>query len=307
MKIRKIILLSMIFIILGIIIYVAYLGYKITNTIEETYRDTELKQRNDRIPNTGDKLISVLLLGIEQRGLDDAENIDDPGRSDAILLLLFNTNTGKITALSIPRDTRVHLQKEDYAKLTDVYAYGPEVSITLIEDLLKFPVDYYIAFSEKAFADFIDMMGGVTIDVKKENAERMEVIDEGKQRLDGNTTLYYIRFRNDSEGDFGRMSRLQQVIDTTMHQAINIKTFIHLNRYINIVKQNIRHNIPMDSMKKEAPHLTSCSPDNFEKLSMEGKNVEIDSLWYVIPKFDNLLNIRKKLRLELKESKDRHD
>ncbi|MFW6104017.1 MAG: hypothetical protein ACOC59_03010, partial [Bacteroidota bacterium] len=72
MKIRKIILLSVIFLVLGIIIYAAYLGYKITNTFKETYRDTELMQRDDRIPNTGDKLISVLLLGIEQRGLDNA-------------------------------------------------------------------------------------------------------------------------------------------------------------------------------------------------------------------------------------------
>ncbi|MGM0497762.1 MAG: LCP family protein [Bacteroidota bacterium] len=307
MKISRIILLSLLVIIIAAILYGVYAYRGTVDVWKETYRETEEIRRNKNIPETGEDLISVLVLGIDREGLKGTDGMDDPGRSDAVLLLLVNTKTGKITALSIPRDLRVETRPERFEKLSHAYVYGPEVSMSVIENLFKIPVDYYIAFNYKTFADIVDLMGKIKIDADESIASKTEGIDEGPQRMSGETALFYVRFRNDDEGDFMRMKRQQQVIDAVISQAIKPHTIMNTGRFFDLAKKNIRHNIPPDFLHNRGRELISISPDKSEKLVLEIQNVEIDSLWYAIPKRKNFKEVQFKLQSEVENSKDQPD
>ncbi|MFO8234715.1 MAG: LCP family protein [Bacteroidales bacterium] len=302
MKISRILFRLLIVIVVSIITFITYIGIQSAHTWKDTYHTTDKKQLFEDISENSENLITILLMGIDTQGL--ATN-NHKGRSDANILMLLNLQTGKITAVSIPRDTRVELHPGRYEKLGHAYMYSPELSIKVVEGLLQFPVNFYIAVNEKAFGNIIDAIGGIEIDAEKVVASKKDNIKEGDQRMNGKTTLDYIRFRNDDkhEGDFGRMRRQQQVVDAILHQALKPKIFINSNKLFKIAKDNIRHNIPTKIIRTKGCDLLSISPDNFEKITLQGRNYEVDSIWYVIPDRQNLIDVRKELRIEFEKSK----
>ncbi len=286
-------------IIVSVVVYSIYAYRGILNTWEETYRELKDYERDKSVPQPREEVISILLLVIDQEGLRGEGDMDKPGRSDAVLLCVLNIKTGTVTALSIPRDLRVRIAPGRYDKLNHAYAYGPEVSIVVIEDLLKFPVDYYIAFNYKAFGDIIDIMGGVRIEPDQSITSATNRIDEGFQRMDGETAMFYVRFRSDHEGDFGRIRRQQQVVEAMIRQAVNPRTFINIGGFSRVAGENMRHNIPKEFIFSHWRDLISLRGGEFEKIALEGFGVTIDSLWYFIPNRLHLLEVRERLRSEI--------
>ena len=54
--------------------------------------------------------INIMIMGVGRRN-------DDVGRSDTLMVLTYNPNEQKASLLSLPRDTRVHIEKNDYDKI----------------------------------------------------------------------------------------------------------------------------------------------------------------------------------------------
>lgn len=281
--------------ILAVALYGTYIFIQSTETWEATFSETD---NQHAIPEkTGADFVSVLFLGLDENDLRE-------GRSDFIMFTLLNLETGKITAISIPRDSRIEITPDKPEKLNHAYTYSPETAMNTVEQILNFPIDYYMALNLNAFKDFIDIIGGIEIDAEK----RIEfnddiVIDKGKQQMDGKTALSYVRFRQDNEGDFGRMRRQQQVLDAIMDQVINIKTVSNINDFFELAEQNIRHNIPLDSLLSNAPGLTNISVDKFKRERLTGDNTQIDSLWYVELDSTKLEQVRHDIRTEHSSTK----
>lgn len=299
MKPSRILLFAFVTLVLITSVYSIFVYKGFVTAWNETYRELTGHKRVEDVPEIREKIVSVLLLVIDQEGLRVEDDMDRPGRSDVILFCVLNMETGKITLLSIPRDLRVRIGPGKFEKLNHAYAYGPEYSINIIEDLLKFPVNYYIAFNYKAFDELIDLTGGIRIIPDKAIASRTKRIDEGFQRMDGETAMFYVRFRSDHEGDMGRIRRQQQVAEAVMKQSINLHTFLNSGRLFDLAKNNLRHNIPWEFAGEHGRKILSFKGADFEKISMQGYGVTIDSLWYFIPNRLQLLDIREKLRSEL--------
>src|SRR5690606_36954408 len=74
------------------------------------------------------------------------------------------------------------------------------------------------------FESIVDVAfpNGVEINVQKEMSKEIGVtLTPGKKRLNGKELLGYARFRADSEGDFGRVARQQEVISTLKEEAVH--------------------------------------------------------------------------------------
>ncbi len=297
----KILIFIFLGITLSVVVYSIYAYRGFLSTWKDTYREVKIYEKDTNIPETGEKIVSILLFVIDQEGLRVEGDMDKPGRSDVVLFCVLNMETGKITLLSIPRDLRVRIGPGKFEKLNHAYAYGPEYSINIIEDLLKFPVNYYIAFNYKAFDELIDLTGGIRIIPDKAIASRTNRIDEGFQRMDGEKAMFYVRFRSDHEGDMGRIRRQQQVAEAIMKQSINLHTFFNSGRLFDLAKNNLRHSIPWEFAGEHGREILSFKGADFEKITMEGYGVTIDSLWYFIPNRLQLLDIREKLRSELND------
>lgn len=161
----------------------------------------------------------LLLLGVDQRP-------GDKGRSDVMLLVSLMPEKGRISVLSIPRDTQVELRGRP-DKLNAAYAYGGiEMAREAVERLLGIEVAHVAAINFEGFAAVIDALGGVTVTVPhdmhyEDPYQDLHIhLKAGSQVLDGKHALQFVRFRADGRGDFGRMERQQALLRALQEQYL---------------------------------------------------------------------------------------
>ena len=180
-------------------------------------------------PWNGKERVNILLLGIDQR---DGEK-DKGYRTDTMMVLTLDPTTMEAGILSIPRDmwvpipgfkdTNYRINTANF--LGDNYDYpggGVALARKTVENFLGVRIHYAARVNFTAFENFIDRLGGITIDVPEDIYDpeyptddyRTELfsLSKGTQTLDGATALKYARTRHSGNGDFDRARRQQQVI-----------------------------------------------------------------------------------------------
>lgn len=204
--------------------------------------------------------VNILLLG--------KASSDYPGSqlTDTIILASFNPKTGASAMLSVPRDLYVKVPNQKmYTKINSVYYYGTKnggskegikyISET-IEEVTGQKVDYFVAIDFKGFERLVDEIGGIRVNVPKDITDtrypgpnfsyQTFQIKQGWQALDGATALKYVRTRHDADGDFGRASRQQQVLEAVKEKffSLNGISFLaKLNAILDIISGNVETDI----------------------------------------------------------------
>lgn len=184
------------------------------------------------IPAVSDR-ITVLVLGLDRRPSEGKQ----PTRADSIFVLTLDPVTRTGGVLSIPRDLWVEIPDgqggyfED--RINTAYRYGgmsgyPGGAVQAARDTVEhnFPqirVDYAVVLDFASFVRIIDTLGGIDVAVTEEfrypqpvsasgrNAVA-PVFKSGLEHMTGDRALYYARFRDDPDGDLGRIRRQQQVM-----------------------------------------------------------------------------------------------
>ena len=152
-------------------------------------------------------------------------------RADMILVARLDFNRKVITGLSIPRDTYFELPDYDGKghRINAYYSTAPkgEEKATMVRAveyaLPGVKIDRTIAIDYSAFQQLVDTVGGVSVVVPKGRADKGLQYDDwsgnlhvhlkpGPQVLDGKAAMGYVRFRHDSESDFGRQDRQKQFL-----------------------------------------------------------------------------------------------
>lgn len=202
--------------------------------------------------------VNILLLGTGGTGHEG------PNLTDTIILLSFRPSDKRVSMLSIPRDLLVEFPGYGFRKINHVYALseayepesgGPNVS-RIMKKVFNVPIHYYARVNFEGFIEFIDDIGGVTVNVQntledpyypvqgKETAttsERYEhlIIEKGIRHMDGDTALKYVRSRKalGVEGsDFSRSQRQQKVLLAAKEKVLSFGTLFNPNRIIRIIK-----------------------------------------------------------------------
>lgn len=160
-----------------------------------------------------------------------AFNGEDRGRSDSLMIAHYDQKKEQPKLVSIMRDSYVDIPDHGKDKINAAYSYG---GIELVRKTLKenfdIPIEYYVTIDFDHFKDAIDSLfpKGVTIDAEKDLDLDQVYIKSGKQKMDGNTLLQYSRFREDEEGDFGRIRRQQQVLSAISQQVTSVTSLSKL-------------------------------------------------------------------------------
>jgi LCP family protein required for cell wall assembly len=155
--------------------------------------------------------LNVLIVGVDSRG-------EKQSRSDAIIIAQYDPKSKKAKLVSIMRDSYVKIPNysKGYNKInTSYYLGGPDLLRRTIKENFGIDVEHFLAIDFKGFVKVVDMIApqGIEVDIKKEIIEDMGLkIQPGRQRLHGKELLAYARFRHDSESDFGRVKRQQEVL-----------------------------------------------------------------------------------------------
>lgn len=190
--------------------------------------------------------LSILLVGSDMSEFrEDYFMGTKPEKTDSLIALTFNPETYTVDMTSIPRDTSVDYVCESIQgfdgtpytgeqyqdQINELYQVSGK-SIDCLKDtvsnFLNIPIDYYVKVNMDQLSNTIDEIGGIDIKVyapdyylAQENASLDQTYywtNEEKVNMDGDQALTYARARHDSERDYGRGIRQQQVI-----QAITSK------------------------------------------------------------------------------------
>jgi LCP family protein required for cell wall assembly len=254
-------------------------------------------------PWAGAPRINVLLIG------SDA-GADRTGlRTDSLIVASIDTHTGDTVLFGIPRNLE-HAQFPPRTPQAAVFQNGfvcpqhaclinalwqfgvehkdtyyrgeknPGLTATLqgVEQTLGLTIDNYVMLDLRGFMQFIDAIGGLTINVPGKipvgghrdprtgiTSGVTSYIDPGRQRLNGYQTLWFARSRSDSD-DYERMRRQRCVIGAVTQQADPQVMAVNLPAVLGAAKNNISTNIPLKDL------------DSWVTLTLRVKNAHVRSL-----------------------------
>lgn len=138
------------------------------------------------------------------------------GRTDTIILAKFDPVHKQIAAINIPRDTRIFINGHRPEKINAINVIGgPMLLKKVLEDMLEIQIDHYVFVDTKGVEKVIDQAGGIEVDVPKKMVYK-DMTDglninlmPGRKNLNGKEVVGFLRFRQDSLGDIGRIQRQQ--------------------------------------------------------------------------------------------------
>jgi LCP family protein required for cell wall assembly len=158
--------------------------------------------------------------------------------------------TFKLT--SIMRDTYVDIPGQGKNKINAAFALGgPELLRQTIKANFDLDLQYYTVIDFQGFIQLIDVAfpNGIEVNVEKGMSEGIDVtLEPGLQKLDGTHLLGYVRFRQDAVGDFGRVKRQQETIQTIANELTSLQTIPKLPKLIGVVTPFVNTNLGATNM-----------------------------------------------------------
>ena len=223
-------------------------GFGDTGTTSSTQPGTTTPEADERM--------NIMLFGIGGDGHEGSQ------LTDTIIFTSIDTKNKKVGMLSIPRDSAYPLGGGRYEKINAVQAYaelenpgqGAQIASKNIGDLLGVQVDHYVKIDFRGFAALVDAIGGVEIDVERSfvdpqyptNDEKWQTISfkKGKQTMNGETVLKYVRSRHGTNGegsDFARNRRQQLAILAIRQKILSLGTFSDPKKLANVYTAISKH------------------------------------------------------------------
>jgi LCP family protein required for cell wall assembly len=197
-------------------------------------------QSGDGTVVTGTQIVDTGYTNIALFGVDATtpSGLYKGSRSDCIMIASINMDTGDIKLVSVYRDTYLNLGTDTYNKCNHAYSGGgAEQAIKMLNMNLDLDITNFIAVNYQSLIDLIDGLGGIYIDVDKNELKHINnyqitinkdlnlggytpVTETGYQKLNGLQATAYCRIRYDiAGGDFGRASNQREVIKAIEEQA----------------------------------------------------------------------------------------
>jgi LCP family protein required for cell wall assembly len=242
-----------------------------------------LQRQNDPtpVPWDGKSRITLLVMGLDLRDWEDGTDVP---RTDSMILVSVDPQSGTAGMLSIPRDTWVSVPGMGKNKINTAYRWGevyqlpgggPALAMQTVEDFLAIPIDYYAMIDFNAFVGFIDEMGGLDMHIREEivvdpiGPGNTRTLEPGVQTLDGATALAYARQRYTGNDDFDRSERQQEVIMAIRDQVLQfnmLPTLISKSpRLYQKLSAGIRTNLTMTQIVQLARLALDISKENIKR------------------------------------------
>jgi LCP family protein required for cell wall assembly len=200
---------------------------------------------------------NILILGGDRRGQTqrNASGAEGQGPPRADTIMVLHASLTSFRKLSIPRDSYAEIPNCGVQKINASLACNtnstngnPAVTIRTVENFLGIDINHIVIVDFDGFADFIDTLGGVTIDVPDTNGAKDDSavvcgdVDGGKGQggvslklpagettLEGDKALAFARLRHNecdpSEDDRDRAERQQIVLNAIKGRLTSITRF----------------------------------------------------------------------------------
>lgn len=225
----------------------------------------------------GQTAFNVLVLGADRDWDDYGRQITSThGRSDSILIVRVDFAAKTVRALTIPRDTAVHIPgHRGIHKINAAHAFGgPDLTVDTIKQVLGITIDAYVTIDIQGFVRVVDALGGIDLNIEKrlkydDNWGHLHInLFPGYQHLTGYQAMGYVRMRH-SDSDEMRSKRQHAFLEALRTKIKSPSTFGVLPELLD----KIRGSLKVGRLTDEQLFTLA----NFAR-SLPRENVEVETL-----------------------------
>ncbi|WP_326907608.1 LCP family protein [Sedimentibacter sp. MB31-C6] len=231
------------------------------------------------------KRLNILLVGLENQ------------RTDTIMVLSYDSESNIADIISIPRDTyypRDVYDRPDTKKINAVYSgEGIEGLSNSIQDILGIPIEKYVIVDYNGVVACVDLLGGVEVEVPfhmkysdpYDDPPLHIDIPEGRQLLNGEQSLKFLRFRKGYDNqDLGRIEAQQRFMKSAVKKALSLQ----LPSLINEAYSYIETNLSLTDYLGLAGNIIGFSTENINLHIMPGTETPLEGLSFYVPDEDEI-------------------
>ncbi|WP_443076466.1 LCP family protein [Streptomyces sp. TRM 70361] len=208
-------------------------------------REVDLSIVQDR-PEGGEGTTYLIVGSDSREGLSDTEKKElhtgsaDGKRTDSMILL--HDGPQGVTMVSLPRDSWVTIPEftgsesgKDFPspgarKLNAAYSMdGAPLLVRTVEYNTGLRIDHYAEIGFGGFAEIVDAVGGVEMDIPRDIKDKNSGADfeKGRQTLDGAEALAFVRNRYEAGSDLERTKNQQKFLSALANQAATPATVLN--------------------------------------------------------------------------------
>lgn len=279
---KKVILaLSSVFILL--IVGIFGYGYFVLGNIDYDDSITENAYLDESKLASSPDVTNILLIGSDVRSENDSEHALVSGqRADSMILFSIDKKNKQIKLTSFLRDSYVYIPSDGYEdKLNAAYSLGgAQLTMDTLEYNFGVKIDHYLTINFDVFKQFINLLGGIPVEVSDYEAEYM--VDElkfiyikpGVNVMNGNASLMYCRMRY-LDNDLYRTQRQRKVIKAVIGKAAKTNLF----KLMDIVRQVVP-NIRTDISRNELISLGAGAAVKFLHYDIVQQQIPAAGTWW---------------------------
>lgn len=250
---------------------------------------------------------NILLLGTDRR--PDWTN----WRTDSIMIIGLDYEYKRAAVLSIPRDLYVdipgygqgRINQIDYLGETSLKAEGggPALLSQVIQDELGIATNHWIRVEMRGFAQMVDALGGVTVQLDCPFYELIYDLDDqawtyfelpaGEVLMDGQTSYFFVTLRL-IESDIGRSRRQRQFLWALRDQALDTNLIVRLPELWTAFNQTFSTDFSLLEMVQLARFGLSIDSDNVRSAAITTAELER----YITPAGADVLRIGDRSRVQ---------
>lgn len=244
--------------------------------VENAYVDEEDLLQSSKVEN-------ILIIGSDEReeGSAEAELVSGQ-RADTMILFSIDKKNKQIKLTSFLRDSYVYIPSEGYEdKLNAAYSLGGiQLTMDTIEYNFGVKIDSYVTVNFAVFKQFIDLLGGIPVEVADYEAEYMVDVCKyprtkaGLNQFNGAYALMYCRIRY-LDNDLYRTQRQRKVIKAVIGEAAKTNLF----KLMSIVKQVVP-NIRTDISRNDLISLGLGAAVKFLRYDIVQQQIPANGTWW---------------------------
>lgn len=235
--------------------------------------------------------VNILVLGVKVLSTDVSNPPPDTvglgyhatinslhGLSDSMMLIRFDPGSQQLTLLSLPRDTRTHVDGVGLTKLNEANVVGgPASAARATSELLGgVGIDRYVRINVLGVEKLIDALGGVKVYVPQDmryqdDSQHLYInLKKGEHHLNGAQAVQFLRFRYDAYGDIGRVQRQQMFLRALRDQTLKPATLARLPQILSVIQSNLDTNLSVEELIALAGFASENGRANMQMLMLPG-------------------------------------
>lgn len=254
--------------------------------IEDLHEEVKDASINEDGLLSQEGVTNILLLGLDTRDIGSVR-----GRTDSMMILTLNDNTGEICISSLMRDSFVSIPGVGGSRLNAAFVYGgADLAVTTVESNFGIEIDKYVLINFYAFIDIVDKLGGLKIDINEDERLVMndyitEVntilgrdLDYGKLEspgqglnLTGLQAMGYVRNRYSGNADYMRTQRQRTAIMGIIDKLKNAD-LVTIMGVVDVASNNMRTNYDNNELTTLALNAANYADYSIKQLRVPADN-----------------------------------